>query len=383
MKPRKRHVVLLWMLLCSGMTEAIEPISTSIAVGMAAALTGFLASYQNIFYYFHECCRPEWIAFNKSVASVLVNAFDPITTTVFVGISATLGRTIYNYFRESCDAKWITFSATGLKADLDQKLFGQHIASRIILKAVSGFMSNDNPKKPLVLSLHGWTGTGKNFVSKLVAENIYREGMDSSFVHVFTSELHFPHAKEIETYKSQLQQWIKGNVTSCAQSMFIFDEMDKMHPGLIDSIKPYLDYYDKLDGVSYRKAIFIFLSNAGGEGIIQTTLDFWREGREREEMELKDLETALSLAVFNNKKSGLWHTSLIDKNLVDFFVPFLPLEYKHIAQCAMSEMEARDKKPDPVVADQLARDLVYFPKSERVFAVKGCKTIQSKLDYYT
>ena len=41
--------------------------------------------------------------------------------------------------------------------------------------------------------------------------------------------------------------------------MFIFDEMDKMHPGLIDCIKPYLDYYDKLDGVSYRKAIFIFL----------------------------------------------------------------------------------------------------------------------------
>lgn len=41
--------------------------------------------------------------------------------------------------------------------------------------------------------------------------------------------------------------------------MFIFDEMDKMHPGLIDSIKPYLDYYDKVDGVSYRNAIFIFL----------------------------------------------------------------------------------------------------------------------------
>lgn len=59
--------------------------------------------------------------------------------------------------------------------------------------------------------------------------------------------------------QTQLQQWIKGNVSSCARSMFIFDEMDKMHPGLIDSIKPYLDYYDKVDGVSYRNAIFIFL----------------------------------------------------------------------------------------------------------------------------
>uniref|UniRef100_A0A3Q4ANW2 Torsin n=1 Tax=Mola mola TaxID=94237 RepID=A0A3Q4ANW2_MOLML len=337
MKPTRRHVLLLWMLVCSGLTEAIEPISTSIAVGMAAALTGFLASYQNILYYFHECCRPQWISFNR----------------------------------------------TGLKTDLENKLFGQHVASRIIVKAVTGFMSNNNPKKPLVLSLHGWTGTGKNFVSQLIAKNVYKKGMDSNFVHVFTSELHFPHSSQFDTYKSQLQQWIKGNVSDCARSMFVFDEMDKMHPGLIDSIKPYLDYYDKLDGVSYRKAIFIFLSNAGGESIIETALEFWKAGKNREDIKLSDLETALSLSVFNNRKSGLWHTSLIDKHLVDFFIPFLPLEYQHVVQCAMAEMKARGLEPDLSVANQVARDLVYFPKSERVFAVKGCKTIDTKLDYYT
>ncbi|KAG7275405.1 hypothetical protein CRUP_030890 [Coryphaenoides rupestris] len=303
---------------------------------MAAALTGFLASYPNIFYYFHECCRAEWIALN----------------------------------------------ATGLQADLENQLFGQHIASRIIVRAVTGFMKNPNPKKPLVLSLHGWTGTGKNFVSQLIVENIYKEGMDSSFVHVFTSELHFPHAREIENYKSQLQHWIRGNVTNCAHSMFIFDEMDKMHPGLIDSIKPFVDYYDKLDGVSYRKAIFIFLSNAGGESITHTTLDFWKTGKDREELELKDVEMSLSLSVFNNKNSGLWHTSLIDKNLVDFFVPFLPLEYRHVVQCAMAEMVARGLPPDAVLANKVASELTYFPKTDRIFSVKGCKTIESKLDYY-
>lgn len=57
--------------------------------------------------------------------------------------------------------------------------------------------------------------------------------------------------------------WVRGNVSDCARSIFIFDEMDKMHAGLIDSIKPFLDYYEQLDGVSYRKAIFIFLRLAG------------------------------------------------------------------------------------------------------------------------
>lgn len=63
----------------------------------------------------------------------------------------------------------------------------------------------------------------------------------------------------IFTAQDQLQSWIRGNVSLCPRSLFIFDEMDKMHAGLIDSIKPFLDYYELLDGVSYRQAIFIFL----------------------------------------------------------------------------------------------------------------------------
>jgi hypothetical protein len=37
-----------------------------------------------------------------------------------------------------------------------------------------------------------------------------------------------------------IQAWIKGNVTECATSLFIFDEIDKMPPGVIDGIKPFI-----------------------------------------------------------------------------------------------------------------------------------------------
>lgn len=44
-------------------------------------------------------------------------------------------------------------------------------------------------------------------------------------------------------------------------------------------------------------------SNAGGDLITRTALDFWRAGRKREEIRLKDLEPVLSVGVFNNKHS--------------------------------------------------------------------------------
>uniref|UniRef100_A0A481AF61 Torsin-1B isoform 1 n=1 Tax=Sus scrofa TaxID=9823 RepID=A0A481AF61_PIG len=194
-------------------------------------------------------------------------------------------------------------AAAAFKLELEERLFGQHLATEVLLKALTGFRNNKNPKKALTLSLHGWAGTGKNFVSQIVAENLHRKGLKSNFVHLFVSTLHFPHEQHVKLYQDQLQRWIRGNVSACANSVFIFDEMDKLHPGLIDAIKPFLDYYEQIDGVSYRKAIFIFLSNAGGDLITKTALDFWRAGRRREDIQLKDLEPVLSVGVFNNKHS--------------------------------------------------------------------------------
>ena len=69
------------------------------------------------------------------------------------------------------------------------------------MKAVDGLMNNDNPKKPMVLSFHGRSGTGKNLACEQIVKNIYKEGMDSRFVHFFNAAIHFPHISEVETYK--------------------------------------------------------------------------------------------------------------------------------------------------------------------------------------
>jgi len=45
----------------------------------------------------------------------------------------------------------------------------------------------------------------------------------------------------------------------CDQSLFIFDEVDKMPEGVLDAVKPYLDHHHHISGVDYRRTIFIFL----------------------------------------------------------------------------------------------------------------------------
>ncbi|GAB1286202.1 Torsin-1A [Apodemus speciosus] len=317
------RAALALLLLAPCVVRAVEPISLGLA--LAGVLTGYI-SYPRLYCLFAECC----------------------------GQMRSLSR----------EALW---TASCKKSHLKRCVW---------------FPKQSEAQEAPTLSLHGWTGTGKNFASKIIAENIYEGGLSSHYVHLFVATLHFPHASNITLYKDQLQMWIRGNVSTCARSIFIFDEMDKMHAGLIDAIKPFLDYYDVVDEVSYQKAIFIFLSNAGAERITDVALDFWRSGKQREDIKLRDMEHALAVSVFNNKNSGFWHSSLIDRNLIDYFVPFLPLEYKHLKMCIRVEMQSRGYEEDEDIITKVAEEMTFFPKEEKVFSDKGCKTVFTKLDYY-
>ena len=58
-----------------------------------------------------------------------------------------------------------------------------------------------SPSKALVLSLHGGTGVGKTYISKMIAKALYTDGMKSPYVHVISSQHAFPHKTEIDSYK--------------------------------------------------------------------------------------------------------------------------------------------------------------------------------------
>lgn len=59
--------------------------------------------------------------------------------------------------------------------------------------------------------------------------------------------------------QDELKQTLETAVRECPQSLFIIDEMDKLHPGLIETIRPYIDVNANIGGTDYRQSIFIFL----------------------------------------------------------------------------------------------------------------------------
>lgn len=59
--------------------------------------------------------------------------------------------------------------------------------------------------------------------------------------------------------QKDLKTWVQGNLTVCGRSLFLFDEMDKLTPGLMEVLQPFLGPSWVVYGTNYRKAIFIFI----------------------------------------------------------------------------------------------------------------------------
>ncbi|KAJ8297483.1 hypothetical protein KUTeg_024014, partial [Tegillarca granosa] len=293
---------------------------------------------------------------------------EPVTGLTFLGGALLSGflasfNSIRCQLKECCTDKWVRLNVTELSLALDKRLHGQHLVKNAVLKHIKAHLNAENPSKALALSFHGGTGTGKNHVSRIIAEHVYKRGMKSQFVHILPSTKEFPHEEMVPLYK-----------------------MDKMPPGLIDTVKPYLDFYEQLDGVNYRKAIFIFLSNTAGKEISRHTLDHWHTGKKREDIKLSDMERIVTTAAVNTKDSGLWHSDLLIRHMISAYIPFLPLERRHIKQCVKDNLLEKkfyknEKEINAEKVQEIVNELTYYPQDEQLFSVTGCKRVPEKVDF--
>ncbi|GFU32526.1 torsin-1B [Nephila pilipes] len=308
------------------------------------------------------------------------------TGTYIIGaLGVSIGFAGYNHvyckYNECCDNQWVDLKSTELEEEFQKNLFGQHFAKLIVPKILNTHVLKTQPKKALVMSFHGWTGCGKNHVSRMIAKHMFTRGSDSTFHHLYIGSQDFPHKQEVNKYRDRLRKEIEEATKKCERSLFIFDEVDKIAPGVLDALKPYIDYHENVKGVDYRRNVFIFLSDAGGNNLTGVAVKFWSEGKNREDITLKDVEYVISKNAYN-EPGGLWHSEIVKKDLIDVYVPFLPLEKKHVKKCILAELRARKLRTDSSIVDRIADQLLYVPEEVELFSASGCKKVNQKVDLF-
>ncbi|XP_065342769.1 torsin-1B [Cloeon dipterum] len=286
----------------------------------------------------------------------------------------------FTILSEWCYDSWIPVNESKFKQSLRENVFGQPLVEETLRTVFAHLRPGHEPRKALVLAFQGWPGVGKNLVTNLLAKSIYARGTDSSFFKLYNSRIDFPLENKAEEYKKRLQQEVKEKLAKCARSLFVFDEIDMMPPKVIDGIKPYFDYQEKVDGVDPRRAVYIFLSNKGGSRIAEIAYELWEKNVPRENFRLSDFKEALQSSAFN-EKGGLQHSDSISSFLVSFHVPFLPLQKEHVAQCIDAELRRRGVvDPDDTIASAALQEVVFTKRdtfTAGLFASGGCKTIDS------
>ncbi|XP_063974027.1 torsin-like protein [Diachasmimorpha longicaudata] len=312
---------------------------------------------------------------------------DPITGTIAVGFVSAL---YYGYNRHStrcdreecCESRYIKEDIPYLYTILRKNLFGQHIVLKTVLGALAAHRALVDPPKPLTMSFHGLAGTGKNYVAQMIAEAYFLNGQKSKYYYFFNGRADFPLASRLESYQDDLTNKIFEALIRCPDSMFVFDEVDMITPGVLDALVPFLDYGHSLSWREYpyiqkNSAVYIFLSNTGSPEIVKTLTELWMQGKSRNETTLSDFESLILTGAFN-EKGGFHKSDTIRTNLIDHFVPFLPLEEEHVISCVKAAFAKLSINPTPEMIKEAMTYVSYSPP-HNIYAKSGCKRVEQKV----
>ena len=283
--------------------------------------------------------------------------------------------------RECCAAPYVTQDVTQMERRLRELVHGQHLVASILPRVIGNHLRDKRPRKPLVISMHGTTGVGKNYVSHVVAESLYQRGMQSRFVHLYVGSMDFPYsdAESVRRYSDDLRRSVLGNLSRCEYSLFIFDEVDKMPPGVLSGIRSLMDFHGELHGVALSSAIFLLLSNTGGRAVNELMLRRWQEGSARDKVTIETFQPVVAERAFS-EAGGLYRSDIVSSALVDLYVPFLPMERQHVRLCVLDELRRRRVLKDQEEAVQYVLQQIRFDSSEQVFARSGCKDVANKVN---
>ncbi|KAM3179240.1 hypothetical protein ACTXT7_000996 [Hymenolepis weldensis] len=233
-------------------------------------------------------------------------------------------------------------------------------------------MENPNPSRSLVLSFHGFTGIGKNYAKTILASSLYVRGEKSKFHHFFDATVDFLFKDSVELYKAKVVSTIRDKIQQCPYSMFVFDEVHKMPPGILDALVPFLGHTESISASTM---------NSGGLYINGYVLETIKSGKNRLSIQYGDLRNDLVSSIYSNE-GGLKLSDLIKKHVITAVIPFLPLQEVHVRSCIKYAAKRLGVEATEEMIAFVLSELDWEPEGTHLFSTSGCKLVYDKIGFF-
>ncbi|KAK9819389.1 hypothetical protein WJX81_001102 [Elliptochloris bilobata] len=274
-----------------------------------------------------------------------------------------------------------------------EHLVGQDLAVRQLCDAVCDHVGAERPARPLVLSVHGPPGVGKSLLHLLLARSLYSTrpsasqrcpGPDCGGYKVFYGMDYV--AAEREAQHAHMRGALLAHVRLHPQSLLVVEEYDKLDCATRGLFRQLIENPASAN-VSLERSIIVLESNTGYSQLHGMLV----EAGDRSLVSMEAAQRALKDLVF-----GRWldeaceprADTLKSVGLVDFFLPFLPLERRHLV--ALFEARLRERRDAwrraegaelawaPDVSDFLADRVDY----DGAFPIEGAKEVATLMTRY-
>ncbi|XP_039178940.1 torsin-4A isoform X1 [Crotalus tigris] len=269
---------------------------------------------------------------------------------------------------ENLDDNLIKYDLDGLEKTMAREVFGQPLVIERVMGLLKDYLATHVHNKPLVISFNGPSGVGKSHIGWLLAKH-FRSVMGShSVLHYFTVH-HCPNDTSVSTCQLELSETIGDMVAQAEMEevipVFILDEVEFMPNPLLETLG---GFFQKNQTNEYLNAIYILISNLGGEEITHHFLQNISNDSLQPQMEA--LQSAL--------RPVLSHLHPFWRGVET--VPFGLLEKVHILSCFYEEMMSEGIYPNASHIECLAAQLSYYKKAGKEFGRTGCKQVVAKVN---
>lgn len=270
---------------------------------------------------------------------------------------------------------------------------GQDLAVKQFSDAVCDHLANKEPLKPLVISVHGPVGVGKSLLHLLAARTLYAArphpdmrcpGADCPGYKVLYGMDYT--AEDRAAQHAALRSSLFDHVSSAPESLIVIEEYDKLDCQMRGFFRHLLEH-GRVGNVSIAKSIVILESNTG----YMTLHSMLSKAGSREAISPEHAQRELKDLVFSRWQGQGCEDradTLKTVGIIDFFLPFFPLEKQHIAQLfeariaeKAKEVDARKLGPllhNPSVVDFLAARVDF----DGSYPIEGAKEVNTLVTRY-